>query len=485
VQGALACPLPLEAGGMGRGWLRAQDSAMSVNPADSQVFGTLFGTDEMRGIFGDRRFVQRMLDVEAALARAQAKLGIIPKTAADAIAAAASVDRVDLGELGASTRNVGYPVIGVTKALGRAAGKEAAGYVHWGATTQDIMDTAVVLQMRDGLAAIERDIVAAARALAEKAQAHRGTVMAGRTHLQHALPVTFGYKCAVWLAPLIDHLARLDELRPRVLTLQFAGAAGTLASLGDKGRAVTEGLAKELGLAAPVSPWHVNRERMVETAAFLGLVCGSLAKIATDVILLMQSEIAEVNEPHQAGRGGSSTMPQKRNPIASEYILAASRGVHALLPLLFSAMADDHERGTGPWQSEMLALPQIFVLTAGALAHAVALAQGLTVDAERMRRNLDATQGLIMAESYMMRLAETIGRDTAHHAVEAACGKAIAEKRMLVDVLAEDPGISKHLDKATLARLGDPAHYLGDAPTVVDRTLALAKKRLGNREGGT
>jgi 3-carboxy-cis,cis-muconate cycloisomerase len=265
--------------------------------------------------------------------------------------------------------------------------------------------------------------------------------------------------------------------------VQFAGAAGTLASLGDNGRAVTEGIAKELSLAAPVSPWHVNRERIAETGAFLGLVCGSLAKIATDVILLMQSEIAEVNEPHQAGRGGSSTMPQKRNPIASEYILAASRGVHALLPLLFSAMADDHERGTGPWQSEPLALPQIFVLTAGALAHAAALAQELTVDAERMRRNLDATQGLIMAEAYMMRLAEKIGRDTAHHAVHAACGKALAEKRMLIDVLAEDPAISKHLDRPTLARTGDPAHYLGDAPGVVDRTLALLRERLGKREG--
>src|SRR6266852_4887924 len=394
---------------------------MSGNLADSQIFGTLFGTDEMRGIFADRQFVQRMLDVEAALARAQARLGIIPQPAADAITGAASDDRVDLAELGASTRNVGYPVIGVTRALGRAAGKDAAGYVHWGATTQDIMDTAVVLQVRDGLVAIERDIGATARALAEKAQAHRGTVMAGRTHLQHALPVIFGYKCAVWLAPLLDHLTRLEELRARVLTVQFAGAAGTLASLGDKGRAVTEGLAQELGLATPVSPWHVNRERIAETGAFLGLVCGSLAKIATDVILLMQSEIAEVNEPHQAGRGGSSTMPQKRNPIASEYIIAAARGVHALLPLLFSAMAGD----------------------------------------------------------YMMRLAEKVGRDTAHHAMQVACGKALVEKRMLIDVLAEDPGVSKHLDKPTLARLGDPAQYLGEALAVVDRTLALARKRLG------
>jgi 3-carboxy-cis,cis-muconate cycloisomerase len=454
---------------------------VSVNPADSAVFGTLFGTDEMRGIFGDRALVQKMLDVEAALARAQARLGIIPDAAAQAIVAAASVDRIDLRALGESARHVGYPVVGLTKAMARAAGGDAARYVHWGATTQDIMDTALVLQIRDGLAVVERDLRALAQALAEKAAAHRATVMAGRTHLQHALPVTFGYKCAVWLAPLLDHLARLRELRRRALVAQFGGAVGTLASLGDKGRAVTEALAGELGLAAPLAPWHVSRERLVETAAFLGLVCGSLAKLATDVILLMQSEIGEVFEPHATGRGGSSTMPQKRNPIASEYIIAAARGVHALLPLLFAAMAQDQERATGPWQSEQLALPQIFLLTAGALAHGVTLARGLAVDASRMRANLAATQGLIMAEAFMMALAEKIGRDAAHHLVEKASNAARAAERPLVEVLAADAEVAKHLDGAALARLADPAHYLGEALAVVDRVLAAARERLQPR----
>jgi 3-carboxy-cis,cis-muconate cycloisomerase len=451
---------------------------VSVNPADSAVFGTLFGTDEMRGIFGDRALVQKMLDVEAALARAQARLGIIPDAAAQAIVAAASVDRIDLRALGESARHVGYPVVGLTKAMARAAGGDAARYVHWGATTQDIMDTALVLQIRDGLAVVERDLRALAQALAEKAAAHRATVMAGRTHLQHALPVTFGYKCAVWLAPLLDHLARLRELRRRALVAQFGGAVGTLASLGDKGRAVTEALAGELGLAAPLAPWHVSRERLVETAAFLGLVCGSLAKLATDVILLMQSEIGEVFEPHATGRGGSSTMPQKRNPIASEYIIAAARGVHALLPLLFAAMAQDQERATGPWQSEQLALPQIFLLTAGALAHGVTLARGLAVDASRMRANLAATHGLIMAEAFMMALAERIGRDAAHHLVEKASNAAHAVRRPLTEMLAADAEVAKHLDSAALARLADPAHYLGEALAVVDRVLAAARERL-------
>jgi 3-carboxy-cis,cis-muconate cycloisomerase len=456
---------------------------MSVNPADSTVFGGLFGTDAMRAVFSEQGFVQKMLEVEAALARVQARLGIIPAAAAAAITAAAKVERVSLAEIGASTRVVGYPVVAVVKALGRAAGGDASRYVHWGATTQDIMDSALVLQMRDGLDLIDgtlREIVAG---LAEKAARYRGTVMAGRTHLQHALPVTFGYKCAVWLAPLIDHLARIEALRARALTVQFGGAVGTLASLGQQGRAVTEGLAQELGLAVPDAPWHVNRERVVEVACCLGLVCGNLAKLATDVMLLMQSEIGEAFEPHQSGRGGSSTMPQKRNPIACEYIIAAARGVHALVPLMLQAMAQDHERATGPWQSEWLAMPQIFVLAAGGLAQAAVLAQGLTIDAERMRRGLDLHQGLIMAEAVMMALAEKTGRDAAHHAVQHACDRAIEQRRALVDVLAEDPAVAPHLDRSALVRLTDPGSYLGEATDVVDRVVARARGRLGVTSG--
>ena len=445
---------------------------MSVNPADSTVFGGLFGSDAMRAVFSEEGFVQKMLDVEAALARVEARLGLIPAASADAITAAAKLERVSLAEIGKSARTVGYPVVGLVKALGRAAGGDASRHVHWGATTQDIMDSAVVLQMRDGLALIETSLRRVIAGLAEQARRHRGTVMAGRTHLQHALPITFGYKVAVWLAPLVDHLARLAELRPRVLTLQFGGAVGTLASLGARGRAVAEGLAAELGLTAPAAPWHVDRARVVEAASFLGLVCGSLAKLATDVMLLMQSELGEAFEPHQSGRGGSSTMPQKRNPIACEYVIAAARGVHALVPLLLNAMAQDHERATGPWQSEWLALPQIFVLSAGALEHGTVLAEGLTVDAPKMRRNLDLHEGLIMAEAVMMALAEAIGRDTAHQVVQEACDRAIERKRPLAEMLAEDGAVQPHLDRTALDRLTDPASYLGECDAVVDRVLA-------------
>jgi 3-carboxy-cis,cis-muconate cycloisomerase len=452
---------------------------MTVNPADSAIFADLFGTVAMRELFSDRRRVEAMLDVEAALARCQAGIGIIPETAAQAIGAAATVERMPIAEIAASTRVVGYPVVALVKALAAAAGPDAARYVHWGATTQDIVDTALVLQIRAGLDLVEHGVAAIVRALAERASRHRGDAMAGRTHLQHALPITFGYKCAVWLAPLLDDIERLRQLRPRVLRAQLGGAVGTLASLGGKGRAVTVALARELGLAVPDAPWHVSRGALVETACVLGTICGNLAKLATDVILLMQTEIAEVVEPYEAGRGSSSTMPQKRNPIASEYILAASRGVHALVPLMMGAMAQDHERATGPWQSEQLALPQIFVLTSGALAHAASVAEGMSVDVARMRRNLDSTGGLILAEAVMMALAESTGRSAAHDLIEHACARAIARRRPLGEVLAEDAAIAAHLDPPALARLMEPANYVGEAHAVVDRVVGRARDVLG------
>ncbi len=447
---------------------------MPTNPADSPILGTLYGSDAMRAVFDERAYFQRMLDVEAALARVQSRLGIIPAAAAEAITRAARVENLDTEELAASARNVGYPVVGLVAGLSRAAG-EAGGWTHWGATTQDIMDTATVLQIRAGLTLIRNALVGVTGSLAVQAERHRHTVMAGRTHLQQALPVTFGLKCAVWMQPLIGHLQRLDALRPRVELVSFGGAAGTLASLGDRGIAVMEGLAGELGLAAPAAPWHASRDGFAETAAFLALVCGTLTKVATDMILLAQTEVAEVAEPYVAGRGSSSTMPQKRNPIASEYILAAARAVHALVPVMFGAMAADHERATGPWQAELLALPQAFVLTHGALQHAGAIAEGMVIDAERMRRNLALSGGLIMAEAVMMGLAPQLGRGEAHHVVKHACDTALAEQIPLAAALARDPAVASRLDRAAIERLTDPAGYLGSADGFVDRVLRAAR----------
>ncbi|WP_043343539.1 3-carboxy-cis,cis-muconate cycloisomerase [Belnapia moabensis] len=444
---------------------------MPVNPADSPVFGALYGTEAMRACMGEMALLQHMLDVEAALARAQARLGIVPAEAAAAITAAARAERLDLAALAAATRNTGYPVVGLVRQLSRLAGPEAGRWTHWGATTQDIMDTGVVLQMRAGLDLIRAELLAVNAGLAALAARHRGTVMAGRTHLQHALPVTFGYKVAVWLSPLITMVERLDQLRPRLERLQFGGAAGTLASLGAQGLAVQEELAQELGLALPDIPWHVARDGIAEAVSFLGLLCGALSKMATDVILLMQTEVAEVAEPHQEGRGGSSTMPQKRNPISCEYIIAQSRGVHALVPQMQAAMAQDQERGTGPWQAEPLAIGQAFLLAHGALAQARVLAEGLTVDAARMRRNLESTGGLIVAEAVMMGLAPVLGREAAHHAVNHACDVALAQRIPLAEALMAEAEVKGRLPAAEIARLTDPSGYLGSAEAFIDRVL--------------
>ncbi|HUB49059.1 MAG TPA: adenylosuccinate lyase family protein [Acetobacteraceae bacterium] len=447
---------------------------MPINPSDGPILGVLYGSDAMRAVFDERAYFQRMLDVEAALARVQARLGIIPADAAQAITAAARFEHLDPAELAASARNVGYPVVGLVAGLSRAAGKAGA-WTHWGATTQDIMDTATVLQVREALALVRAELLGLLRALADRAEQYRHTVMAGRTHLQQALPTSFGLKCAVWASPLPAHLQRLDQLRARVEQVEFAGAAGTLASLGDQGIAVMEDLAQELGLDAPAAPWHVCREALAETVAFLGIVCGTLTKFATDIILLAQTEVGEVAEPYVAGRGSSSTMPQKRNPIASEYILAAARGAQALVPLMLGAMAQDHERATGPWQAEALAVPQAFVLTHGALLHARSIAEGMVVDAARMRRNLDLTHGLIVAEAVMMGLAPHLGRGEAHHVVKHACDVALAEGIGLADALAREQPVTAKLDRAAIEHLTDPARYLGSADAFIDRVLVEAR----------
>jgi 3-carboxy-cis,cis-muconate cycloisomerase len=450
---------------------------MPVNPADSPILGTLYGSDAMRAVFDETAYFQRMLDVEAALARVQGRLGIIPPEAAETIIAAAKIENLRTEDLAASARNVGYPVVGLVAGLSKAAG-DAGAWTHWGATTQDIMDTATVLQVRDGLDLIEAALTTILTALIAQADRHRTTVMAGRTHLQQALPVTFGLKCAVWAMPFLSHLERLKQLRARVEQVEFAGAAGTLASLGDQGIAVMQALAAELNLHAPLAPWHVCRDALAETVSFLGLVSGTLAKIATDIILLAQTEVGEVAEPYVAGRGASSTMPQKRNPIASEYILAAARMVQGLVPVMQGAMAQDHERATGPWQAEALVLPQAFVLTHGALLHTQAVAQGMVVDADRMRANLDITHGLIVSEAVMMGLAPVIGRGEAHHVVKHACDIALTQKIPLADALERDPAVAARLDRAAIEKLIDPANYLGSTQGFIDRVLVAAQNVL-------
>jgi 3-carboxy-cis,cis-muconate cycloisomerase len=445
---------------------------MTVNPADGQVYGAVYGSDAMRAIMGERAYLARMLEMEAALARAEARLGLIPAEAAQAITQAARVERLDMPALAAATRNMGFPTVGLVKQLSALAGADAGRWTHWGATTQDILDTALVLQLREAVSLFAADLDRLIAAFAAQARRHRETVMAGRTHAQQALPITFGYKVALWLDPLITMRERLAQLRPRVLRLQFGGAVGTLASLGADGPPVAAELAKELGLALPTITWHVARDGIAELSCWCGLLGGALAKPATDVMWLMQSEVAEASEPAAPGKGGSSTMPQKRNPIGCEYVIAQGRAAHALLPQLLGAMVHEHERGAGPMQIEHLALGQILLLTHGALATLLPIAEGLVVDAGRMRRNLQAGGGLIMAEAVMMGLAPHLGRGVAHDVVHHACDAALAHGTGLAEALAREPQVTAILDEAGIRRLTDPAGYLGAATAFTEAVLA-------------
>lgn len=383
---------------------------------DSVLFRDAFGTPGMREVFSDRTLIGRYVEVEIALAKAEAKCGVIPVEAADAIARQADASGLDLDVLRQETDNVGYPILPLVHQIAKQCG-DAGRYVHWGATTQDIMDTAVVLQLREGLRLIEADISSLRRTLADLSRRHRDTPMAGRTHLQQALPITFGYKTSIWLAMFDRHAERLQQLKPRLFVGQFAGAAGTLASLGDKGFAVHQALCEELGLGVPVSTWHVARDSFAEAVNWLALVTGSLGKIALDIMIMASTEFAEVYEPFVKGRGASSTMPQKRNPISSELMLAAAKAVRQHAGLMLDATIHDFERATGPWHAEWIAIPESFVLTAGALHQAKFALSGLIVDEAQMAKNLDISRGLIVAEAVMMGLAPQLGRQEAHDVV--------------------------------------------------------------------
>ncbi|MBO6560389.1 MAG: adenylosuccinate lyase family protein [Nisaea sp.] len=444
---------------------------MSSIVVKSAIYGDMFGTADMRGLFADSTILGLYLDVETALARAQAKLGLIPEKAAQAITEAADVDRIDMERLSSRTQIVGYPILPLVEQLSNWAPDGLGQYCHWGATTQDIMDTADVLQVRAGLDIVEEFLERIATALAKLAEAHAETPMAGRTHLQHALPVSFGFKAATWLSAIDRHLQRLKELRPRVEVVQFSGAAGTLASLSGNGLATQAALAEELGLGVPDITWHTIRDGLAEVTGFLALVTGIIGKIGYDIMLMMQTETGEVLEPFVAGRGASSTMPQKRNPISSEMMLASSKIVREQHSAMLDAMVQDHERATGQWHVEWHALPTAFIVASGGLAAAAEVLEGLEVRPDAMRKVLDTTKGLIVAEAVMMGLAPHIGRQVAHDVVYDCCRKALAGEAMFLDALMEEKAISDTLDRGTVEALTKPENYLGEAPEMVRRLL--------------
>ena len=436
----------------------------------SDLLGPLFGDADAAEHLSDRARLQAMLDVEVALAEVEAELGVVPRPAVEPIRAAARADRFDRVAIAAEAARDGNLAIPLVRHLTRAVETidgHAARYVHWGATSQDIVDTALVLQLQRAVPPILTHLDRAAAAAAAHARRHVDTVMAGRTWLQQSTPVTFGVKAAGWLDALVRQRAAVAAALEEARVVQFGGASGTLASLGDRGVAVAERLAARLGLAAPDIPWHAHRDRLARLACALGVVCGTLGKIARDVSLLAQTEVGEAAESHG---GGSSAMPHKQNPVGASVALAAAIRAPGLVATLLAAMPQEHERGLGGWQAEWVTLPELVLLTAGASRAAASMLEGLVVDERRMRENLERTGGLIASEAVAMALAAHVGRSEAHRLVEEAARRA-SNGGTLAEALAGDPAVARHLTRADIDRHLAPDSYVGAVRSLVERVV--------------
>lgn len=436
-----------------------------------EQYDELFTTPEMADIFSATAHVRQMLRFEAALALAEADVGIIPRKAAEAIAAGCTVDLFDVAALYREAALAGTLAIPLVRTLTTQVNDEGRAFVHFGATSQDTIDTALVLQMREGLDALVKSLLGVCESCARSADQYRNTPMAGRTLLQHALPITFGLKAARWLALATRQVQALRALRNKSLTLQFGGAAGTLAALGAAGMSVAQRLAEELELPLPDLPWHAERDRMATIATALGVTAGAMAKIASDVVLLAQTEVAEVSEASAPGKGGSSAMPQKNNPVDAMIALASARLATGNVSVILSAMANEHERAVGGWQAEWVAIPDLFRRTSSAVDRVRNLLSELQVDPERMRQNLELDGGLLMAESLSIALVPHLGRQEAQHVVQAACKRARTTGSTLSKAAVDDPKILAALSPEAIDRALDPAGYFGSADVMIDGAL--------------
>jgi 3-carboxy-cis,cis-muconate cycloisomerase len=454
-----------------------------MNRPSNQLFDSYFTQSSMREVFCDAGRVQGMLDFEAALAHAEARTGLIPEALVADIAAACRAELFDFQALGVAIGSAGNSAIPLVKALGQlvaARNPQAERYVHMGATSQDVMDSGLILQLRQAIGLIEEDLEQLTKVMAAQALRYADTPLAGRTWLQQATPVTLGMKIAGWLGALTRHRQRLQELKPRLLCLQFGGASGSLAALGEQALPVAQALAETLRLSLPEQPWHTQRDRLVEFASLLGMLAGSLGKVGRDISLLMQTEVGEVFEPSAPGKGGSSTMPHKRNPVGAAVMIGAATRAPGLVATMFAAMPQEHERSLGLWHAEWETLPELCCLISGSLYQALQALPELQVDARRMRDNLDTTRGLLLAEAVSIALARLIGRDAAHHLVEKCCRQAVEQGAHLREVLGQSTDVSAQLSPEQLDRLLDPAHYLGQSRQWVERAVAEHEYFKGN-----
>lgn len=443
-----------------------------------RLIDSLATTEAMARIFSDESVLRTMLDFELALARAEARLNIIPHAASDAVTAAAKVETFDGAALAGAAPGSASPAVPFVRALTekvQGIDPGASAYVHWGATSQDVCDTALVLLLKQAWPHLRADLDRLKNALRRLAGQHQDTVMLGRTLMQPAPPVTFGLKAAGWLAAITRSSERLTNSFRSALVLQFGGASGTLAALGRSGIAVSQALARDLDLALPDAPWHTHRDRLAGMVCDCGILVGCLGKMAGDLILLMQSEVAEVAEPSGAQRGGSSTMPHKNNPVGCTVTLAAANRVPGLVAGFLSSMVQEHERGAGGWQAEWKIVSDVLGATAIALSAMAEVAEGLTVNAAQMRANIESTRGVIFAERAMMLLAVKVGREKAHKILEQAVRRTAEQHRRLAEVLSEDKDVKDHLG-AALAGLEDPQQYLGLAEEFIKRLLASSEQ---------
>jgi 3-carboxy-cis,cis-muconate cycloisomerase len=448
-----------------------------------RLIESLASTEPLAELFSDNSILQAMLDFEVALARVESRLGIIPVAAAEMITTSANPRGFDVADLSGKTLRAGTPSIPLVKMLRKivqAKDSRAADFVHWGATSQDVSDTALILLLKHAQPILEADLTRAERALYALAEKHKTTTMLGRTLLQAAPPVTFGLKAAGWLEAIRRGRERISAAFAEALVLQFGGAVGTLAALEEQGPQVAQELAAELGLACPDAPWHTHRDRLAALVCACGVLTGSLGKIARDISLLMQTEVGEAAEPESEGRGGSSTMPHKRNPVGCAVAIAAANRMPGLVASYLSAMVQEHERSVGGSQSEWPTVAGVVQSTGLAAASIAEIAEGLAVDPGQMRKNLEATNGTIYAEKATILLAAKLGREEAHRLMAEASQRAVTQDRNLAAVLSEMPEVAEHIDQATLRSLSIPEDYLGSAEyfrqKLLQKSLTVAKK---------
>lgn len=450
---------------------------MPSHPIDSHFFKDLFGSAEMRAVFDDQQLLQYWLDFEAALARAEAKHGLIPLDAATEITRQAKAENMDVVAIKAGIDKTVHPLVSVIWQLSEHCEGDAGRYVHWGATTQDVMDTAVVLQIRAAIAIFEVTLKELIQITSKLADRYKNSPIAGRTHGQQALPTTFGFKVAVWLAELQRQQERLEQLKPRVLCGEFGGAVGTLAGLIDKGDvdgfAIRQSLMDELGLNAAPIAWHTSRDSIAEFALWVSMVAALMGRIAHEIILLQKQEFGELEEPFEMGKVGSSTMPQKRNPMICESILTLARLCREKATTAVDTLLhNEHERDWSAFQMEWAYMPELCVMAHGAILQTAQVLDGLQVYETRMLENLHLTKGLLLSERVMLALGAHIGRQDAHDVVYECAMASFEAGTPFIDVLLADKCVNQLLDKQTLEQLLDPTAYTGLATQFVENVLA-------------